>query len=227
MENNLKGYVKFTHAIIGKYSDEDMLPIREHDIHAIEELLSSRLGEKHIKVLHMSFGLDGQEATRAEIADILNISQSRVGQLEEKALRILRHPANSNVFKKLYRSHLEAIIARQRKDLTEAYSSRDSVEKELNKTRMLKQLNEEALFCTNREVWKSLVRDMHEYIIEDIPHFSVRTQRCLKENNIIKVRDLVRKTEEDLRSFPQFGAKSFNEVKDFLYHAGLELSKEE
>ncbi|MCY3855966.1 MAG: DNA-directed RNA polymerase subunit alpha [Rhodospirillales bacterium] len=50
---------------------------------------------------------------------------------------------------------------------------------------------------------------------------SVRAANCLKNDNIVYVGDLVRKTEEDLRKTPNFGARSMNEIRDVLKTMGL------
>ena len=44
----------------------------------------------------------------------------------------------------------------------------------------------------------------------------MRAANCLKNDNIVYVGDLVRKTEEDLRKTPNFGARSMNEIRDVL-----------
>ncbi len=50
---------------------------------------------------------------------------------------------------------------------------------------------------------------------------SVRAANCLKNDNIVYVGDLVRKTEDDLRKTPNFGARSMNEIRDVLKTMGL------
>ena len=54
---------------------------------------------------------------------------------------------------------------------------------------------------------------------------SVRSANCLKSEHlrIHYVGDLVRKTETDLLSTPNFGRKSLNEIKDTLQQMGLTL----
>ena len=50
---------------------------------------------------------------------------------------------------------------------------------------------------------------------------SVRTNNCLKAENVIFVGDLVKKTEADMLKFPNFGKKSLTELKKALDMMGL------
>ncbi|MBP7190558.1 MAG: DNA-directed RNA polymerase subunit alpha [Rickettsiaceae bacterium] len=45
---------------------------------------------------------------------------------------------------------------------------------------------------------------------------SVRSQNCLKNDNIVYIGDLVSKTEAEMLKTPNFGRKSLNEIKDIL-----------
>jgi DNA-directed RNA polymerase subunit alpha len=50
---------------------------------------------------------------------------------------------------------------------------------------------------------------------------SVRSQNCLKNDNIVYIGDLVRKTESEMLKTPNFGRKSLNEIKELLAGMGL------
>ncbi|MCX7928047.1 MAG: DNA-directed RNA polymerase subunit alpha [Candidatus Omnitrophica bacterium] len=52
---------------------------------------------------------------------------------------------------------------------------------------------------------------------------SVRSSNCLREANIRTIADLVRKTEDEMLSFKNFGKKSLSEVKQLLANMGLSL----
>jgi DNA-directed RNA polymerase subunit alpha len=52
---------------------------------------------------------------------------------------------------------------------------------------------------------------------------SVRSSNCLKEANIKSLAELVRKTEEELLNFRNFGKKSLTEIGDVLKTHGLSL----
>jgi DNA-directed RNA polymerase subunit alpha len=50
---------------------------------------------------------------------------------------------------------------------------------------------------------------------------SVRSSNCLEAANIVTIRDLVIKTEQDMLKYRNFGRKSLNEIKDILAEMGL------
>ena len=53
---------------------------------------------------------------------------------------------------------------------------------------------------------------------------SVRTSNCLRNDNIITIGDLVRKTESEMLRTPNFGRKSLNEIKEILAEMSLSLN---
>lgn len=56
-----------------------------------------KLDPREAMVLRLRFGLEGDVHTTKEIGDMLGISSTRIGQIEAKALRKLRHPSRSEV----------------------------------------------------------------------------------------------------------------------------------
>jgi len=52
---------------------------------------------------------------------------------------------------------------------------------------------------------------------------SVRSSNCLRESNIKTIADLVKKTEDEMLGFKNFGKKSLNEIKELLAGMGLSL----
>lgn len=62
---------------------------------------------------------------------------------------------------------------------------------------------------------KNLLRKVDEL------ELSVRSQNCLKNDNIVYIGDLVRKTEGEMLKTPNFGRKSLNEIKEVLASMGL------
>ncbi len=55
---------------------------------------------------------------------------------------------------------------------------------------------------------------------------SVRSANCLKNDNIVYIGDLVRKTEAEMLKTPNFGRKSLNEIKEVLAEMGLRFGME-
>jgi DNA-directed RNA polymerase subunit alpha len=58
--------------------------------------------------------------------------------------------------------------------------------------------------------------------VEDL-ELSVRSMNCLKNDNVVYIGDLVRKTENEMLRTPNFGRKSLNEIKEVLSQMGLYL----
>ncbi|MDR0753407.1 MAG: DNA-directed RNA polymerase subunit alpha [Holosporaceae bacterium] len=58
--------------------------------------------------------------------------------------------------------------------------------------------------------------------VDDL-ELSVRSMNCLKNDNIVYIGDLVKKTENEMLRTPNFGRKSLNEIKEILSQMGLYL----
>lgn len=59
---------------------------------ALEEL-----SDREVKIIDMRFGITGQEKTLKEIATDFGVSTNRIRQIEQRALRKLRHRENKNL----------------------------------------------------------------------------------------------------------------------------------
>jgi hypothetical protein len=57
-------------------------------------------------------------------------------------------------------------------------------------------------------------------------HLSIRTAHCLKNNDIVYLGDLVKRTDAEMLRTPNFGRKSLNEIKEVLAPLGLHLGME-
>jgi DNA-directed RNA polymerase subunit alpha len=51
----------------------------------------------------------------------------------------------------------------------------------------------------------------------------VRSDNCLKNDNIVYIGDLIQKTEAEMLRTPNFGRKSLNEIKEVLQNMSLHL----
>jgi DNA-directed RNA polymerase subunit alpha len=60
----------------------------------------------------------------------------------------------------------------------------------------------------------------------DEMELSVRSQNCLRNDNIVYIGDLVIRTEAEMLKTPNFGRKSLNEIKDILTGFGLKFGME-
>jgi DNA-directed RNA polymerase subunit alpha len=75
------------------------------------------------------------------------------------------------------------------------------------------------------------VRELLERPIDELAEFSVRSVNSLKKENIVTLKDLVQRTEEQMLDIENFGAKSLEEIRQFLQDRdlrfGLELEEGE
>jgi len=57
------------------------------------------IGDRERQVLSLRYGIaDNQERTLEQVGNIMNITRERVRQIEEKALRRMRHPTRIERF---------------------------------------------------------------------------------------------------------------------------------
>ena len=69
---------------------------------ALEEILQT-LTEREAEVLRMRFGMfDGRTHTLEEVGQIFGVTQERIRQIENKAIRKLRHPSRAKKIKDFY-----------------------------------------------------------------------------------------------------------------------------
>lgn len=83
-------------------------------------------------------------------------------------------------------------------------------------------------FISFEEVQEEEIEEVEELSFDrnllrkvDELELSVRSQNCLKNDNIVYIGDLVRKTEGEMLKTPNFGRKSLNEIKEVLANMGL------
>ena len=106
-ERQLKGFAKTNYEISVAEKELKQLvnPVKNQEQKIIEqdvklkilEAFSKRLSPREEKSIRLRYGFgDEKEHTQHEIAQILNISHARVGQILAKAERKLKHPSVSN-----------------------------------------------------------------------------------------------------------------------------------
>ena len=73
------------------------------------------------------------------------------------------------------------------------------------------------------EILEEKKEDKKELLSKNVSEFdlSVRSMNCLKAANIKTIGDLVKKTEEDMLQYKNFGKKSLEELRDLLAKLGL------
>ena len=76
-------------------ADPEQIAIQDSLQDSLQEAMQG-LREREKLVLRLRFGLDGEESrTQADVGSILGVTNTRIGQIEAKALRKMRHPSRS------------------------------------------------------------------------------------------------------------------------------------
>ena len=70
------------------------------------------------------------------------------------------------------------------------------------------------------------VRELLERPIDELAEFSVRSVNSLKKENIVTLKDLVQRSEEQMLEIENFGAKSLEEIRQFLQDRSLRFGLE-
>ena len=87
----------------------------------------------------------------------------------------------------------------------------------LQKKEIEEEITEESPGKKKEEKKEILSKNVSEFDL------SVRSMNCLKAANIKTIGQLVKKTEEDMMQFKNFGKKSLSEIKELLAGMGLTL----
>ncbi len=85
------------------YDDTEMLETIDKKLltEALPAILRQALTSREYGVVALRFGLeDGRSHTLKEVGQEFNVNGERIRQIEDKALRKLRHPDNSQILKK-------------------------------------------------------------------------------------------------------------------------------
>ena len=120
---NTNGYFVFRKYKTPKYIKNDALNKKKIDIDSIDsnELIYEepksrftspelqkaitqslmRLSPREEKVLRMRFGINCDEHTQEEIAQLFCVTAGRIGTIEAVALRKLKHPTNTKILKEV------------------------------------------------------------------------------------------------------------------------------
>ncbi len=131
------------------------------------------------------------------------VEQARVGQVTDYDKLILTVETNGTVKPE----DAVAFSAKILQDQLNVFINFEEVEE-------IKEVKDELPFN------KNLLRKVDEL------ELSVRSANCLKNDNIVYIGDLVRKTEAEMLRTPNFGRKSLNEIKEVLSDMGLRFGME-
>lgn len=132
------------------------------------------------------------------------VDNSRVGQVTDYDKLFLDVKTDGSIAPEM----AVALAARILQDQLQTFISFEEVQEDTEE-------EEEAL-----KFDRNLLRKVDEL------ELSVRSQNCLKNDNIVYIGDLVRKTEAEMLKTPNFGRKSLNEIKEVLVGMGLRFGME-
>lgn len=132
------------------------------------------------------------------------IENSRVGQMTDYDKLLLTVETDGTVTPEM----AVGLSARILQDQLQLFISFEDIEEEKDEA------EEELPFDRN------LLRKVDEL------ELSVRSQNCLKNDNIVYIGDLVCKTEGEMLKTPNFGRKSLNEIKEVLNSMSLRFGME-
>jgi len=161
------------------------------------------LTEREADILKMRYS---EKMTLKQIGKIYGIGQERVRQIEAKALRKMRHPSRTVLYK--------SVSVKEFRDQKEAYQKL-SADYELIRT----------AFENIAAKPASQIVEISEILqtpIEEV-NFSTRTYNCLYRAGKNTLGDIVEMTERELMNVRNLGRKSADEVKQVLKEYGLEL----
>lgn len=181
------------------------------------------LNEREQKIIWSFFK---EEKTLQKIGDELFITRERVRQIIAKSVEKLNY-INSK-FKWFYENeeNLEKLIHERDEAIKELQSKIDQLQ--------LLILNADFMYFNNdttigevKEFLKTLKnQNLNNVSTIDDLDLTVRTYNCLKRSKILRITDIVERTEEDFMKIRNMGQKSVKELKEKINELGLSLKGE-
>ena len=203
--DGLVSYLK--QGIVSAFRDYLKFPVRV-DKESIDSAIESLTTREREVIRKRIF--DGRKL--GDIAGDYHVTRERIRQNEAKALRKLRRQPAIRLAEpeRLYNrvKSLEGIVEQQKKDIQlrdatiAAYEARYGL-------------------LPGTPVDPGLKMKLDTPI--DVLEISVRAYNCIRSIGIIRVGELVQKTEEELLKNKNIGKKSLNEIKQILAEMGLQL----
>lgn len=194
-------------AAVGNIEEKDAWQLFEIYVPALMESLKS-LTEREQKILEMRFR---HFMTLEETGKEFNVTRDRIRQIEAKAIRKLRHPRHWKSWKlDTMGKYIEA----------EKEASGLALEN-INLKRKLERLGAtpEQIKEPEREP------ELADVSIEEL-ELSVRSYNCLKRADINTLKDLTKKTYDEMIRVRNLGRKSLEEVMKKMEERGVSLKDE-
>jgi DNA-binding CsgD family transcriptional regulator len=171
----------------------------------------STLNEREADILRKRFSY---KMTLQEVATAYNLTRERIRQIEAKAIRKLRHPSRSDMFKAVPITKIKA-------ERTEYHKLQGEYE------RLKKAFEEATRETANPEIISSMakVATIMDTPIHDLD-FSVRTYNCLRRAGKNTLRDIAAMSYSDLQHVRSMGRKSCDEVVRVAGEYGIEIQED-
>lgn len=186
------------------------------DARVILESLSVRERD----VLKMRFGLGMNRRTFEEIGQQFGVTRERVRQIEDKALRKLRHPNRNKKLLSYFQSSA---------DISQALHTLRCETEELKRQRQEFENEKEAV--ARAIATKEMIERASSESILDMPFkefgLSTRVRTCLNFIGISNIRALLEKSRDELMDLRNFGRGCLQEVEGKLALYGFQLRQEE
>lgn len=195
-----------TRQILAEYR-ADIAPTWTEEVYTLIDDALSSLTERERDALRLLFGIDSPRHTREEVATKYGLSQTRIRQIELRALRRL-HRGQRMRF-------LRLCITAEGTSLQANLRARLDLE-HLRETAIQRGIEAQLLVA-------AFDPKIFERSIDEI-ELSVRTYNCLRNAGIRTIGQLVQWSEQELLKTKWFGRRSLNEIKELLGGFGLRLS---
>lgn len=175
----------------------------------VDRVLES-LPPRESQVVKLRFGLSEGPMTLAQIGQLTHLSRSRIGQLEYRAIRSLRHPSRRRQLEHLF--SIETVLKRLETQVAELTAERDELR------RIVERQN-----SPQTDVEGASTTSVTGIPLDELD-LSVRAYNGLRKLEVVTVGDILRYSESNLLRVKNVGRKTVAEIKTILTSMGLSLS---
>lgn len=203
--------------MLSAYLRQEMIGIKplwtEQTAHLIIELLDELIATftpKEQRVLEFRFGLKGEFKTLKQMGAYLGNAPERIRQIEQVALRKLKHHSRSLYLRILTESSAQLLECGLQQTIHALHEEKAK--------KLLDDINRgHKVVNFTAAQFQALARSVDEIEI------SVRAYNTLKNAGIKNIWELVQNNERDMLRSRNFGRKSIGEIKEILAKMGLHL----
>ena len=189
------------------------------DLSGLDFILDSCLTEREGKIIRMRYQ---EHMTLEACGKVFGVTRDRIRQVQEKALRKMRHPA----YRSIIREGKEAFDRRQEARGILKKATEEMME-EVERIKGDTQLLREIMNGDGKDKAEPIIRrhfDKSKIDIEELG-FSVRAYNCLKRAGYNVIGDMIGVSMGDLIKVRNLGRKCCDEVVTKLREYGIEVSE--